>query len=186
MKRAKDYINLLPRKEKAPYPVMATIVFLFVLSWIAVFGLQLKRAWDLRDELGPLAAQNQMLQQELALMKKELGPASAFGVTQEKGALIRDLLTQRVLWSDVFKQFSVIVPPGVWFDSLEGNSTGRTEIKIRGGAVNYLTLGQFMTVLEKSGYFRAPQLRYAQKAVVKGREIVNYEITCEIKRESVN
>jgi hypothetical protein len=36
--------------------------------------------------------------------------------------------------------------------------------------------------MEQSAYFEKPQLSYAQKAVVKGREVVAFEITSGIKR----
>ena len=185
MKIEKDYINLLPRKEKKPFPLMkagSLAVLLFILVWLAAFGLQAKRTLELRAELESLTAQKQVLQQELASHRKELGPAAVFGATEEQSALIRNLLVERVLWSEVFKQFSRVVPSGVWFDSLEGNSSGRTEIKIMGGALNYPTMGQFMTAMEKSGYFVNPQLSYARKTVVKGRDIVAFQITCETKR----
>lgn len=189
MKIEKDYINLLPRKEQKPFPLAqagSLAVLLFILAWLTAFGLQAKRTLELRAELGSLTAQKQVLQQELASHQKELGPASVFGATAEQSALIRDLLVERVLWSEVFKQFSLIVPSGVWFDSLEGNASGRTEIKIMGGAINYPTMGQFMTAMEKSGYFINPQLRYARKTAVKGRDVVSFQITCETKRgESV-
>lgn len=185
MRIEKDYINLLPRKEKKPFPLVkasSLVVLLFAFAWLAAFGLQVKRALELKKELGSLTAQKQMLQQVLVSHQKELGPAAVFGATEEQSALIRNLLVERVLWSEVFKQFSLIVPSGVWFDTLEGNSSGRTEIKIMGGAVNYPTMGQFMTAMEKSGYFANPQLRSARKAVVKGREVVAFQITCETKR----
>jgi Tfp pilus assembly protein PilN len=185
MKIEKDYINLLPRKEKKPFPLVRTgslAVLLFAVAWIALFGLQAKRTLDVKKELGSLTTQKQMLQQVLISNQKELGPAAVFGATEEQSALIRNLLVERVLWSEVFKQFSLIVPSGVWFDTLEGDSSGKTEIKITGGAVNYPTMGQFMNAMEKSGYFANPQLRSARKAVVKGREIVAFQITCETKR----
>ena len=180
MGTVKDYINLLPREEEKPFPVMATAIALFMLAWLAIFGLQLKRAWELRKEQSSLSAKKQILQRDFAGLQKELGP-TVFGMIQEKD-IIHTLLVERVLWSEAFKHFSLIVPAGVWFDSLEGNSSGKTKIKITGGALNYVTLGQFMAALESSGYFMNPQLRYVRRTTLKGRDTVSYEITCETKK----
>jgi len=110
-------------------------------------------------------------------------PHLATQLDQQQAALINSLLQERVLWSEVFKQFSFIVPKGLWFDNLEGNTDGRAEIKIKGGAFNYLSVAEFMLSMEKSAFFEKPQLVYAQKAVVQGQDVIGFEILCIIKRE---
>ena len=104
------------------------------------------------------------------------------GTSPEKAWLIQSILSERVLWSEVFKQFSLIVPRGLWFDSLEGNSTGKAEMKIRGGAFSYRTVSEFMLAMEKSPYFEKPQLLSAQKVMVQGQETVGFEIVCGVKK----
>ena len=95
--------------------------------------------------------------------------------------MIQNILSERVLWSDVFKEFSIIVPKGLWFDSLEGSSVGKAAIRIRGGAFNYRTVSEFMLAMEKSAYFEKPQLIFMQKAIQQSQETVGFEITCGIK-----
>ena len=88
--------------------------------------------------------------------------------------------THRVLWSEVFKQFSRIVPGGMWFDNLEGSVAERAEIRIMGGAFNYLSVAEFMLAIEDSAYFDKPQLLYAKRAMVQGQEVIGFEIVCGI------
>jgi Tfp pilus assembly protein PilN len=90
-----------------------------------------------------------------------------------------------VLWSEVFKQLSLIVPKGLWFDYLEGIADGTTRIKIKGGAFSYLSIADFMLSMEKSGYFERSQLSYAQKVLVQGQDVVGFEIICGMKKEQV-
>jgi Tfp pilus assembly protein PilN len=185
MKKVKDYINLLPPEEKAPRRVvnkMALGAVLFVLVWVAVFGWQAKQYMDLRSTLASRTMKKEALQQQIASIFKDLGILLPPGTSPEKAWLIQSLLSERVLWSEVFKQFAMIVPQGLWFDSLEGTSTGKAEIKIRGGAFNYPTVSAFLLAMEKSPYFDKPQLLFAQKAVVQGRETVGFEIVCGIKK----
>jgi Tfp pilus assembly protein PilN len=185
MKVSKEYINLLPREEKKPRRAASTgfLLFLvFVLLWLAVLGWQMNAAWKLKKRLASLAANKQALQQEVGALYKELGISTSPGASQDKAALINSFLNERVSWSAVFKQFSIIVPKGLWFDSLEGTASERAEIRIRGGAFNYLSVAEFMLAMEKSGYFENPQLAYAQKAVVQGQDVIGFEIICGIKR----
>lgn len=185
MKKTNDYINLLPPEEKAPRgeaSKLALIAGVFALAWIAVFGWQGKLYLDQRSALEVRTLKKEALQQQLVAIYKDLGIALPPGTSPEKAWLIQNILNQRVLWSEVFKQFSLIVPRGMWFDSLEGSSVGKAEIKIRGGAFNYPTVSEFLLAMEKSPYFEKPQLIFAQKAVVQGRETIGFEILCGIKK----
>lgn len=185
MKPLKDYINLLPREEKRrslAANAWTAVVALFVLAWIVLFAAELVERRALLEKQAALAAQKQGLYRQLLALQKDLGISSPTGTNLDKVSLIKALLGERVLWSEVFRQFSRIVPQGLWFDSLEGNAAGRAAIKIRGGAFNYATVSGFMLGMEQSGYFEKPQLIYAQKAVVQGREVVAFEVISGIKR----
>jgi len=185
MKPVKDYINLLPRKEKKRIlaaNAWTAGVALFVLAGIVLFAAQFMQRRALLEKQAALAAQKQGLYRQLLVLQKDLGISSPTGTNLDKVSLIKTLLDERVLWSEVFRQFSRIVPQGLWFDSLEGNAAGKAAIKIRGGAFNYATVSEFLLGMEQSGYFEQPRLSYAQRAAVQGREVVAFEITSGIKR----
>jgi len=185
MKKKKDYINLLPPEEKKPARVLgkwSLFTAVFVLVWLVVYGLQIKQLLGLRSQLNTLVEKKLALQQQLAVMHKELGIALPAGMSPEKAAVIESIMSERVRWSEVFNQFAMMVPKGLWFDSLEGSTAGKAEIKIRGGAFSYLSVAEFMLAMEKSPYFEKPQLLFAQKAVVQGRDVVAFEIACGIKK----
>lgn len=186
MPSIKDYINLLPRVEKKPSLVMGRgglLAILFTLVWLGLFGWQMKRHWEVDRRLTTLQGQRQALQQQASAVLKELGITATAGSSPERAALIQSLLDDRVLWSEVFKQFSQIVPRGLWFDGLEGTTTGKVEIKIKGGAFTYGAVAEFMSAMDRSGYFANPHLSYAQKSVVQGQEIVGFQIVSGIKKK---
>lgn len=185
MKTVKEYINLLPPKEKKTAKASSPLLVagtLFVLVWLVLFGLKAKQWMDLQAGLESLMPQKQALEQQFAAIRAELGLTAAPGANPEQAALIQSLLKERVLWSEVFQQFSHIIPRGVWFDSLEGSSIGTAEIKIRGGAFNYRLISDFMLAMEQTGYFEKPELVFAQKATLQGRDIVGFEIHCNVKK----
>ena len=185
MKPLKDYINLMPQEEKKPSPFAtwgALLVVLFLLVWLVLFGMQARQYRMLQNRITTLRSQQQTIQLQADALRKELAIVSPSGMTRDKAALIQDILHERVLWSEVFKQLSHIVPTGLWFDYLEGNADGKAEIKIKGGAFNYISIADFMLSMEKSGFFIHPQLSYAQKVVVQGRDVVGFEIICGTKK----
>jgi Tfp pilus assembly protein PilN len=184
MKRQNDYINLLPRAERKPSLVASTgflVSLAFVVAWLAVFGWQAKKQHDLKEKLAILNARKQVLSRLLTAERRELGLAGA-GLSLKKLSLIKELLGERVLWSEVFQQFSQIVPRGVWFDSLEGNADGTAGITIKGGAYTYAVVSTFMLALQKTAFFENPQLVFAQKTKVQGRDVVGFEIVCGVKK----
>ena len=186
MKPLKDYINLLPQEEKKPSLYASRgflLVLVFILVWLGLLGQQAWKYWSLQDRLATLGAQKQDLQQQADFLRKELAVVSPSGMTKDKAALIQDILKERVLWSAVFKHLSVIVPKGLWFDYLEGIAEGKAEIKIKGGAFNYFSISDLMVSMENSGYFKNPQLSYAQKVVIQGQDVVGFEIICGINKE---
>jgi Tfp pilus assembly protein PilN len=186
MSSVKDYINLLPHKANKPALVvnrwgLAAIVV--TLVWLGLFGWQMKRHAEADHRLAAVQGQQQALQQQANVVLKELGLTAAAGSSAERAALVQTLLDDRVLWSEVFKQFSQIVPKGLWFDGLEGTTTGKVEIRIKGGAFTYLAVAEFMTAMERSGYFANPQLSYAQKIMVQDQEIIGFEIISGIRKK---
>ena len=185
MKMVKDYINLLPGEEKRSAragDMGKILIVIFTLAWAGAFGWQGRLMWNDTQHMNSLAWKKQALLQQLNAMYKELGITAPTQVSQQKSALIYSLLGERVLWSQVFKQFSRTVPKGLWFDNLEGSTAGRAEIRIKGGAINYLAVAEFMLAMEKSNYFERPQLLYAQKAAVQGQDVIGFEIICGIKK----
>lgn len=185
MKIATEYINLLPKEEKktrARAGMGLVMWSLFVLGWAGLFGWQIRLGLAQKAHIASLELRRQALLQELAAIHKDLGLEAPAGSSPEKTAIIHSLLGERVLWSEVFKQFSRIVPKGLWFDNLEGSSAERAEIKIKGGAFNYLSIAEFMLAMEQSGFFEKPQLLYAQKAIVQGQDVIGFEIVSGIKK----
>jgi len=184
--KKKDYINLLPKEEKKPGEgrdrTAVVIAALVAFVWVGAYGAQVLQAWDLKKRLASVTSTKEELLKDFRALHQELGLSMPAGVSQEKAALISSLLGERVLWSEVFKEFSRIVPKGLWFDGLEGRAGDRAEIRIKGGARTYLPVAEFMLAIEKSGYFDKPELLYAQKTVVQGQDMIGFEIICGIRK----
>jgi len=186
MVKSSDYINLLPREGKKAVPILnkvSIVICLFVLTWLTLFGWQAYKLLDSRARLHALSIKRDGYRQQLVSIYKELGITLPAGMSPERAWIVQNILRDRILWSEVFKQFSLVVPRGMWFDSLEGNSSDKAQIKIRGGAMNYTMIAEFMLALDRSPYFEKPQLIFAQKTVVQGQDTISFEIVCGVKKK---
>jgi Tfp pilus assembly protein PilN len=185
MSMTKDYINLLPKrkKQRLPRPGRWTaLALLFILAWSVALGVQGREHYRFRSKMASLDKTKQARLQELNLLYKELGIIGSEEMSRETSAIITSLMSERVLWSRVFREFSRIVPQGLWFDSVEGTAAERAEIKIRGAAFSYLTISEFLRSMEATGFFRSPQLLYAQKAVQQGQDVIGFEMLCTVQK----
>lgn len=187
MKPSKDYINLMPKAQPKPRRIelpgpAAAVAALFVLGWAAAFGLQWKEQRNQQERLAALVATKQELVRQLDALYRELGITGSAGATTDRAALVLSLMNERVEWSEVFRQFSLIAPPGLWFDSVDGKAAARPEISIRGGALNYRIVTDFLRAMEKTGYFLSPQLLSARRIEIQGRETIGFEILSAIRK----
>jgi Tfp pilus assembly protein PilN len=184
VKSANDYINLLPHEEKPFGRINAwsLTAALFAVAWLTVFGVKFAQRRELKADLVALDGRKQEVKRQLTGLQKELGLELQSGMSPGKASLIRSLLGERVPWSQVFRQFSRTVPRGMWFDSLEGRAGENPEVRIRGAALAYGVLDEFMRALGASQYFEQPELSFAQKTVVQGREAVSFELVCRIRK----
>jgi Tfp pilus assembly protein PilN len=185
MSMTKDYINLLPKRKKQRLPRAGRwtlSALLFVLAWSLVLGVEGIELYRFRSKAAALETTKQARLQELNLLYKELGIIGSEEMSRETSAIITSLMSERVLWSRVFREFSRIVPQGLWFDSVEGTAAERAEIKIRGAAFSYLTISEFLRSMETTGFFRSPQLMFAQKAVHQGHDVIAFEILCIVQK----
>jgi Tfp pilus assembly protein PilN len=188
MAAVKDSINLLPRSSDGKRFVLnrwIAAMIVFAVLWAAAFGMTARQRTAMLRTLSALDVHKQELRSQLSALQREYGLTDQPGMSSTRAALITSLLNERVVWSEVFRQFSRIVPPGLWFDSLEGSSTGAAEIRLRGGALSYDAVSQLLLAMEKSAYFVKPELVSAQKTIVRGRDVVAFEIACGVRKGPV-
>jgi Tfp pilus assembly protein PilN len=99
---------------------------------------------------------------------------------------MRDLLKNRIPWSDVVREVSFIVPDGVWLthmESLDAKPVGLLStaagkaVRFVGLAHSQADVNRFISSLERSPRYGAVSLVYAQKGAGEGVQGVSFELT---------
>jgi len=179
--------------------------------------LLLASAWEflnaraLSQQLSQLTVQRDALTNEFSRLTSEIMSFQQQETVERQGsekklATVKGLLKDRVLWSEVFREVSFVVPPGVWLTSIEtvepgssvagGGSSGvpagqagsrptpiaeGKQVKFIGFAKSDAAMTQFIAALERSEHFMEIALVYSQRGTEPDSQQVNFEITGNLR-----
>jgi len=194
--------------EKVLLPTALFLPMLFVLLaslWQVVtaktLGLQLQQIMQKRD----------VLTQEVTHLTEEITnfqhQETAERQSEDKKlTAVKGLLKDRILWSEVFRDMSLIAPQGVWLTSVDavepasavsgGGSSGLPagqagaqppqttegkQVKFTGFANSNAAVTQFISALERSERFTEVALVYSQKNGAPDSQKTSFEIACNLR-----
>ncbi len=186
----RQHINLLiaeaERGEGTDYKGPAIIITLFapMIILLLAYGFEKRETVMLKKELAKLTSKRDAIKMDIARLtggiEATVSRREAVRVEEEKRQdLIKRLVRERILWSEIMRELSLTVPEEVWLTDLESRNSKRAdrkEVRLVGLARSHLDLTRFITLLEGSNYFSDISLIYAQK----GEEPlgkVNFEVT---------
>lgn len=192
----RSHINLIARGvlfEKPPLPFRQMAVpgaVLLALGLLIFFTLLYGwQARGLKKEIGQLTLQRDKVQTELVRINAEIGnlagPTEADrNIEAQQLAAVRKLLENRILWSEVIQEVSLIVPEGVWLTRMESvdSKQGGFFLSQTEKAVRFVGMGQtqthinrFISLLERSPRYGSVYLVFAQKGG-DDQQRVNFEL----------
>jgi Tfp pilus assembly protein PilN len=193
----KEHINLASRQvlfEEKPFPFKQFAVPMAIGAAGAVLVLvSLGYAWRvnvLKKEVRELSIQHDKTQQELALLNGEIGSVSQQTEMSRESAAnqleaMKELLKNRIPWSDVIREVSVLVPEGVWLtrmESLDSQPDGHLQPAVGktmhfiGVAQSQAAVNQFISSLERSPRYGTVSLVFSQKGGGEGVQGVSFEL----------
>ncbi|MEK7307218.1 MAG: PilN domain-containing protein [Nitrospirota bacterium] len=186
----RQHINLLiaegERGEGTDYKGPAIIIALFapIIILLLAYGFEKRETVTLKKELANLTSKRDAIKMEIARLtggiEATVSRREVVRVEEEKRLdLIKRLVRERILWSEVMRELSLTVPEEVWLTDLESRNSKRAdrkEVRLVGLAGSHLDLTRFITLLEGSNYFSDISLIYAQKGEDPSGK-VNFEVT---------
>lgn len=95
-------------------------------------------------------------------------------------SIVKQSLDMRGSSVDILREIFKIVPPEVSISVLDFEL--QKSLAIRGISTNMSGVFKFASEIKKSKYFKASEIKYAQKRVIKEKEFVDYEINCTLDR----
>lgn len=198
----KEHINLAARDvlfEEKPFPFKQIAVPTAIgAAGVLLVLISLGYAWRvsmLKKEVRDLSIQRDKTQQELTRLGGEIGSLSRQTEIGQEGAAsqleaMKELLRNRVPWSDVVREVSFIVPEGVWLTRMESldskpngllpSAIGKT-IHFVGLAESQAGVNQFIWSLERSPRYGSVSLVFSQKGGGEGVQGVSFELMAAMR-----
>ncbi|SMD06511.1 PilN domain-containing protein [Sporomusa malonica] len=171
-------INLLPpeeRQERWPVNRLFAVAALLGLMCFSLFaGYNVYRVYELERDIAAVEQQLQLLQ---PTQDKMVSTNSQQQVINAKNTLLTKLTTERKPWYAVVSRLAVIVPPQIWLEEL---GTGdKNTFKMKGNALTYPDLANFMQLLDQDDMFIEPVLIRAERD--SQSVVTKFEMTVKVK-----
>lgn len=202
-------INLLPpeireRQRIRRRTAAVVLVGIIVLAALGAFYvLQAMRLADVQEDLEAQQQRNDELRQEVAQLQRF---AELQQELQDTRDLLNTLLADRILWSGVLRDVSLVIPGEMWLSGLTGTATGAGEATTTttttavptvpgGGLVGQITFNGFafdhrdvalwLSRLEDVRGFVNPWLSNSQKTLIGLTEVVQFTNSVDLSEQAL-
>ncbi|XER06658.1 hypothetical protein SRRS_21990 [Sporomusa rhizae] len=171
-------INLLLPTERQPlWSTNRVMVFIAVLSVAivgAIISFNIYSIWKLEKKIGITEYQFEMLR---PAQDKMVLADSQSHLINTKNNLLTKLTNERRPWAAIIAKLSVITPQQVWLTELA--VAEQNCLRVKGNAVTYEDLANFLKQLEQDELLTKPLLVKAERDPV--RRLTRFELTVKIK-----
>src|ERR671918_186094 len=203
-------INLLPPeiRERQRYRRRTAAVILIGIIVLAALGafyvLEVMRLADVREDLEAQQQRNAQLQQRIAELQRF---AELQQELQDTRTLLSTLLADRVLWSGVLRDVSLVIPGEMWLSGLTGASIGAetegettttttgapvvpggglvAQITFNGFAFDHRDVALWLSRLEDVRGFVNPWLSNSQKTPIGLTEVVQFTNSVDLSEQAL-
>jgi Tfp pilus assembly protein PilN len=199
-------INLLPPeiRERQRYRRRTAAVVLIGIIVLAALGafyvLQVMRLADVEEDLEAQQAENAELQQEIAQLQRF---ADLQQELEDTRTLLNTLLADKILWSGVLRDVSLVIPGEMWLSGLSGATLGAdtedgettgavvpggglvAQITFNGFAFDHRDVALWLSRLEDVRGFVNPWLSNSQKTLIGLTEVVQFTNSVDLTEQAL-
>lgn len=199
------HINLLPpeylERQRARRRTIAVVAVgvIVLLALVGIYLLQAMRLAGLEEDIAAQEARNAQLSQQIA----ELQNVAQLQVeVQASRALLTAILADRVRWSGILRDVSLVIPGETWLTGLsgtvgaeEGVVVGTTPEATAGALIGQITFNGFafehrdvalwLSRLEDVRGFVNPWLSTSSKTTIGTREIVQFTNSVDLSQKAL-
>jgi len=196
-------INLIPSafKVKQRYDLRKIVSTCVILSLIAIGLIHLHQITSIqryKKEIATYQMTKGKLLKEKVTLENILLDWEAVSVEEKRidkiATVIEEINNRRIIWSEVLKRITRIIPPALWLvrlrvieEELEENRGQKLEIAkkliLKGSSLDNVGVTDFLTHLEESGIFSKVTLEYSQKKILGTETVFDFEIKGELDTE---
>ena len=174
-------INLLPfraaRRKENIRRQSSIFLLSFIFAFIALFYYQMQ----LNLQLGELKTQAEDVKSSLKVFRKKSREVDnikqALDTLKKKINVIKNLeLNRREPVRLMDAMTGMVIPKRMWFTDFADRNDA---VVIKGNALDNKTVADFMTQLEKSGFFSTVNLTTLKQVTIQKVNVKGFEISCE-------
>ena len=174
-------INLLPfraaRRKENIRRQSSIFLLSFIFAFIALFYYQMQ----LNLQLGELKTQAEDVKSSLKVFRKKSREVDnikqALDTLKKKISVIKNLeLNRREPVRLMDAMTGMVIPKRMWVTDFAVNNDA---VVIKGNALDNKTVADFMTQLEKSGFFSTVNLTTLKQVTIQKVNVKGFEISCE-------
>ncbi len=174
-------INLLPFRAARRKENIRRQISIFLLSFIFTFIALFYYQMQLNLQLGELKTEAEDVKNRLKVFRKKSREVDnikqALDTLHKKINVIKALeLNRREPVRLMDAMTGMVIPKRMWFTDFAFNNDA---VVIKGNALDNKTVADFMTRLEKSGFFSTVNLTTLKQVTIQKVNVKGFEISCE-------
>lgn len=171
-------INLLPPDQQPPKwyygRLLLLPVVLMLLVIVTMFGWGEYRNWTLEQEL----TETRQRYESLAAGERQMRIAQTRqAAVQAREKILLQLSNGRYSWHGAMSHLGGIMPRRVWLGEI--GSAQKGVLLLKGNALNYQELVEFLGKMEQDRFFAEPTLLKAEQS--ERNSLTQFEITTKIR-----
>lgn len=159
--------------QKVLFPLSLCLLIFLVAGFYIQDG---KKQIILQKEVEHILQQRDHLRRQM----ETLMTGSSAGTSQSSGILDDPGLKERIVWSRLLQQVSLVVPEGVWITEFQSAAT-RT-VQFSGFASSHQKVTELIGSLEASRYFQDVLLEFSRQSL--GEKRVDFSIHTRLRKEA--
>jgi len=180
-------INLIPaegRSLSSPIPSFAVpAIFLCPLLIMALLALvQTSELKKHRSTRRALEAQQQELAQKINAMTNQ---KALLDKRKKQNSAIQQILENKYLWSEHFKEMSMMSPRSVWLNELKAgtDSLGKKEMILSGAGESSQAVSYFFQALEQTSFCRRIMMVSSKRDAATNPALYRFRFKCPLMSE---
>ncbi|MGH2661717.1 MAG: PilN domain-containing protein [Actinomycetota bacterium] len=194
-------INLLPpevferQRARRRTVAVSALGFIVLAALGAFYVLQISRLSDVEDDITAQQATNAELQAQVADLQDVAQLEQEIAATR---TLLDGLLADRVQWSGVLGDVSLVIPAQAWLNGLTGTTAAAApegeavttgafagQIQFTGFAFEHRDVALWLSRLEDVRGFLNPWLGTSTKTEIGDRQVVEFQSSVDLSTEAL-
>jgi len=162
--------------KKGLLPVFIVVIGLI---FVGLYFVDQKKGAGLSAEVETIRQQRDQLLRQVEAISSVATSAFKGGALPIAAVRIDAILKERIPWSQILREFSFVIPQGIWITEMK-NAAGEG-VRILGFSKSHKKVTEMMSTMETSRFFEEVTLEFSRRNPAQGR--FDFSIHSGIKRD---